>query len=1378
MKRHLFRILVPFALLSSALAFAAPPALAAPKLGVDLSYDEASELQLVRVSATSGQFRLIFGSGGPGVSETGDLEYNAPGPEVEAALNALTNIASGGGSVRVEYDPIIIHGYVVTFNGGPLRNTDIPELRAVHGTVPFSGGGVGVTVRTLLAGGVHHSDERVDFTARVSNTAPKTESVTAGTILTCEGGEWTQEGSPGFALSFEWFSNGVPVGTGATYEAQASDEGNALQCVVTAHNDGGAGIQASLPLAPVSAPTYSGSGSREPDISRTILSETEWEYTCTPPPAGAWSGSPTWSYQWLRNGALIAGATSPTYVAHIGPGEEDHLVALQCQTKGTNAGGAILTITNVPTGRPFTGSIEEFEAEYGAFPPIRQGTAGSLPRVVDPNSTVGPLTLEVELPAGQETLAYETEGSGWTCEKLSPAGAQPATARCRRGDSLAPGQEYPPLTVVTALGADAPNLAAVTATAFGGGASSESVELDLPIQPALPFGLSKWTAPLFDPAGNEYTQAGGHPYLGESELVLNRKRGLVVTGAIKTQYPIEQLKQVFADLPPGTIGNPSALPALCPGLNPSLCPQGSQVGFIHLLVHAGHASATESIYAVEPDVGAPAEFFFTDISGNVYTLTPRLRPGDGYAISLEVGAAPKVDFLESTLTLCGFGVKPGVNECYEPGEPGANPKPFITAPTRCGVPFTTRVRLNSWDNPNFVEGPPFTGAPISGCDKVPFEPKIKVVPTTNHADSPTGLKAELSMPTEGLEEPEGLSQSHLRNVKVTLPKGLAVNPAGANGLEACSEAQIGISDQGVPNNNPASCPTGSRIGSVEVITPLLKKPLDGAVYQAEQDRNPFHSTIAIYVLAEDAQRGVRLKLPGKVELDPQSGQLTSTFSDTPQQPFKRFRLEFFGGATAPLRTPEACGTYSTESELTPWSGGPPVSETNSYAISQSPGSEEGSGGGECPTSPAAMTNAPEFDAGTVTPVAGSYSPFVVRLARQDGSQRFAAIDVTPPPGLTAKLAGTPPCPEAAIAAAEAKSGHEEEAHPSCPAASHVGVVHVATGAGPAPYWATGQVYLAGPYKGAPLSFAIITPAVAGPFDLGTVVTKTALHLDPASAQITATSDPIPQLLDGIPLDVRSVAIAIDRPQFTLNGTSCDPLAITGEAISPLGSSAPLSERFQLGECARLHFKPKLSLRLFGGTHRADYEGLRAVLTARGGDANIGRAAVTLPHAAFLAQSHIDTICTRVQFAADQCPAGSIYGHAQATTPILGYRLEGPVYLRSNPEHELPDLVAKLRGPESQPIEIDLAGRTDSAKGALRNTFEVVPDAPVSRFSLELFGGRRGLVELSTDDYCARVHRATADFRAQNGRRLTLRPAVRNSKCAKGGKHHKRKGAHR
>jgi hypothetical protein len=393
---------------------------------------------------------------------------------------------------------------------------------------------------------------------------------------------------------------------------------------------------------------------------------------------------------------------------------------------------------------------------------------------------------------------------------------------------------------------------------------------------------------------------------------------------------------------------------------------------------------------------------------------------------------------------------------------------------------------------------------------------------------------------------------------------------------------------------------------------------------------------------------------------------------------------------------------------------------------------------------------------------------VVKLRREDGTQQFSAIDVAPPPGLLAKLAGVPYCPDSAVAAAEAKTGKQEQASPSCPAASQVGTVVAGAGAGPAPYYATGKAYLTGPYKSAPISLAVVTPAVAGPFDLGNVVTKVALQVDPETAKVTALSDPLPSILQGIPLDVRSVAISMDRPDFTLNPTSCDPMAVTGSLTSTTGSVAPLENRFQVGECTRLGFKPSLKINLKGSTKRAGNPALTATVTyPSGGYANIASASVALPHSEFLDQGHIKTICTRVQFAADACPKGAIYGKAKAITPLLDQPLEGPVYLRSS-NNPLPDLVVDLRGQ----IHVALVGRIDSVNGGIRTTFGSVPDAPVSKFTLQMQGGSKGLLENSRD-LCKTVNKATATFTAQNGKARELRPALKG-RCPKKGKKAKRR----
>jgi hypothetical protein len=409
-----------------------------------------------------------------------------------------------------------------------------------------------------------------------------------------------------------------------------------------------------------------------------------------------------------------------------------------------------------------------------------------------------------------------------------------------------------------------------------------------------------------------------------------------------------------------------------------------------------------------------------------------------------------------------------------------------------------------------------------------------------------------------------------------------------------------------------------------------------------------------------------------------------------------------------------------------------------------------------------MPNAPTLEAGTTSPQAGKFSPLIFRVRREDGSQRLARIEATLPPGLTAKLAGVPQCPEADIAKAISREapnqGAAELAGPSCPAASQIGTVSAAAGAGPTPYYTSGRAYFAGPYKGAPLSFVIVAPAVAGPFDLGTVVNRVAVYLDPETARPRAVSDPVPQLLDGVPLDLRRIAMHVDRPSFALNPTSCNEESFSGAATSALGQVAPLSERFQAGGCRQLPYKPGFHARLFGPIHRGGHPKLRAIFTAKPGEAGTARVSFALPRTEFIDQAHFRTICTRVQFAARQCPPGSVYGHAKVLTPLLDYPLEGPVYLRSS-SHELPDVVVALQGPPSQPLEIDLDGRVDSVNGGVRVTFASVPDAPLSKAIVVMQGAQKGLFQNSTN-ICAGSPRATLKLGAQNGKTHDIRPRLR------------------
>jgi hypothetical protein len=493
-----------------------------------------------------------------------------------------------------------------------------------------------------------------------------------------------------------------------------------------------------------------------------------------------------------------------------------------------------------------------------------------------------------------------------------------------------------------------------------------------------------------------------------------------------------------------------------------------------------------------------------------------------------------------------------------------------------------------------------------------------------------------------------------------------------------------------------------------------------------------------------------VSLAGRVDPDPRTGQLVTTFDDLPQIPFSRFELELRDGPRAPLITPSACGEYAVTTELNPWAN-PAETVTTATAFEVT----TGAAGGSCPSG---RPFAPSFTAGTASPVAGAFSPFALRLTRNDGTDRVSGLDLTLPEGLTGKLAGIPYCADAALAAAAAQSqpgqGAGQIASPSCPAASQVGTVTVGAGAGPSPvYVRTGKAYLADPYKGAPLSMAIVTPAVTGPFDLGNVVVRAALHVDPATARIRVVSDPLPTILHGIPLDLRDIQVAVDRPGFILNPTSCDESRFTGTALSEGGATAPLGDRFQVGSCAALAFKPKLSLSLNGKTKRDGHPELNAVLKQAPNQAGIDRIAVTLPPTEFIDNDHLGNPCTRPQFAEERCPPKSLLGRARVFTPLLDQPLEGSVYFRANGgEYPLPDIVLDLKGQ----VHLVLVGHVDSVRkkgtetSRLRTTFDVVPDAPVTKVSLRLFGGKRGLL-VNSQNLCAAPRRAKVVMDGQNGK---------------------------
>jgi hypothetical protein len=1067
-----------------------------------------------------------------------------------------------------------------------------------------------------------------------------------------------------------------------------------------------------------------------------------------------------------------------------------------------------LSVSSLPTPTNFVPGDTEGEYTYD----LRVANLGAA-------ATDGSdITITDTLPAGLTVTEVKMEARGKPAERVdisSACDAQKAaeveTVTCTLSESLPkaeepatifPGEERRVVIHVLTPGSAVEGETLTNHVEVeGGGAPPTAVTTQnrASSQPA-GAGITYFHPSLTGLGGQPVTQAGSHPYQMVSTSFAVNTRPAPAGNLGKFIPAGGDLKDIGVTLPPGLAGNPNAAQR-CTALQFSTthtinlpssfysgnaCPDGSAVGIVLVQQVEGEGGILPvPLYNLVPPPGMPALLGFQLLNLPFYIDT-EVRADQDYRVVGVLRNLTQVKRLTaSTVVLWGTPADPlhdalrgsCLNELPEffpislgDCSAGISPKPFLRLPTSCAHPLETELKISNWTEP---EATPLTdtdvGSTPSGCNQLEFEPTLEARPTTDVADSPSGLNVDLHVPQN--ESPEGLGTADLRSATVTLPKGISINPSSANGLAACSPSDIGLSS--AAGTSPprfsageSHCPAAARIGSAEVDTPLIDHPLKGGVYVATPHQNPFGSLLALYIAVDDAQSGIHLKLAGEVHADPATGQLTTTFAENPQQPFEDFKLSFFGGAAAALRTPSTCGQYSTVSALTPWSApesGPPATPSDSYEISKAPS------GGSCPSSEDQQPNSPTFDAGTEAPIAAAYSPFVMHLRREDGSQELGGLEVTMPPGFSGRLAGVPYCPEAALIAAEAKSGAAEKASPSCPNASKLGTVTVGAGAGPAPYYTTGSAYLTGPYKGAPISLAILTPATAGPYDLGTVVTRVALHVDPESAQIRAVSDPLPHLLQGIPLDIRSITLRLDRSHFTVNPTSCNAMAVAGRASSVFGQVASLSDRFQVGECGRLAFKPKLSLRLKGKTNRGGHPALTATLTMPEGGANIARATVALPHSEFIDQGHFQTICTRVQYAegavpGERCPPKSIYGHVTAYSPLLEAPLSGPVYLRSS-THELPDLVLSLNGQ----IHVDAVGHVDSVHGGIRTSFEAVPDAAVSKLVLTMQGGGKGLFQNSTN-ICKGAHRASAIFAGQNGKAAESRPKL-IANC-KGDKHSK------
>jgi hypothetical protein len=922
-------------------------------------------------------------------------------------------------------------------------------------------------------------------------------------------------------------------------------------------------------------------------------------------------------------------------------------------------------------------------------------------------------------------------------------------------------------------------LASTLAIAFVGAAC-------LPAGAQAAFGINNFDVTFTNQDGTPATQAGSHPFATTTTFGAN----------IDEDVPEGWLRNLFFEQIPGLVGDTTAYPR-CSTLDflevkasVNTCPLDTAVG-VSATATSASLWTSAPVFNLTPPPGVLLRLGFRAIVMNV-VIDVGLSPDPPYnpiAISrntpqlvsvfgnkTQLWGNPSDPAHDGLRGICGANITtlpPGAIDDFEFESQGsscpvsARTRPLLTLPTDCSQPLTSSFEAFSWDGDRDAGSRKTHDAagnpqPFTGCDKLGFNPSISAKPTTRAAGSPTGLDLSLDVKDEGLTSVEGLAQSQIREVVLTLPEGMTANPSVAEGLEVCSEGDL--DDETLQASPGEGCPEASKIGTVEVESPLVEEPVKGALFQATPYANlADDSLLAFYIVFKNPKLGIVVKQTARVEPDPETGQLIGITEEIPQLPFSSFRLHFREGGRSPLVTPPLCGSYEAEAKMTPWSGTTPIVTTSAFEIVSGPNEGPCPPGGTPPFQPG-------FEAGSANNAGGHYSPFSMRLTRRDGDQDLTRFDATLPRGVVAKLAGVSQCPNVQIALAKAKSGKAELASPSCPANSKIGRVVAGAGVGPQLTYVPGSVYLAGPLGKAPLSVVAVVPAVAGPFDVGTVVTRQALRIDPRTAEVTADgrlSDPLPHILAGIPLAVRDIHVHVDRSSFSLNPTNCDPKAtaasIWGGGANPFSllDDAPVarSARYQAASCEGLGFKPRLGLKLRGGTKRGAHPALRGAFRPGPGDANLQGLRLRFPRSTFLDQGHIRTICTRVQFAADNCPAGAIYGQARAFTPLLSEPLEGPVYLRSS-DHKLPDFVASLHGL----IDVEAVARVDSKKGGIRATFTEVPDAPIAKVVVNMRGGKKGLIVNSTN-LCGSKHRANARLDAHNGKRRVIKPLVRAS-CGK------------
>jgi hypothetical protein len=1052
------------------------------------------------------------------------------------------------------------------------------------------------------------------------------------------------------------------------------------------------------------------------------------------------------------------------------------------------------------------------------------------------DSAAAPITIEARLPPGLEAVHVLAESAD---EDQRPVQCKPPEQSGSRVSCTFTEPLPPYVSIEVFVDVDvkpgATSEEALQASVSGGEVPPKTLEHKIAIGDQPPrFGVESYEIASEEEGGATDTQAGSHPFQLTTTLTLNQaletnSKGKPVGESVVPQS-VALAKDLRFKLPPGLIGNPTPFPQcslkqfLSPGKNGGLlenqCPGDTAVGMARTTVaepdDGGVGTEVTPVFNLEPSLGEPARFAYIDM-GVPVLLDTGVRTGEDYGVTVDANNIPQVaSFIKSEVTFWGVPGDPrhdaqrgwgclrelrGI-EPHTPCNPleARTPPPLLELPTSCTGPLQTSVEADSWTEAGefhtFSQSSIDPLPALDGCNRLPFEPSIEVKPDGQAGSTPTGLGVKVSVPQAVSLNGEGLGEADVKNTTVALPAGVAINPAGADGLQACSEEGIALHDAELP-----TCPEASKVGTVKVKTPLLPNPLEGSAYLAAQNSNPFGSLLALYVYVEDPISGSRVKLAGEVVPNPVTGQLVSTFKNTPQLPFETFELHFFGGDRAPLATPAKCGAYTTTAAIEPWTEAGEVDSSSTFDITSGPASFSEPGGGPCPG--ARLPFDPSLTGGATNVNAGTFSPFTLTLTRKDGEQNMQSAEAHLPPGLSGILSNIELCPEP-----QANLGE-------CPPNSLIGETTVSVGVGGDPFTVGGgRFYLTGPYNGtggcamgspgcAPFGITFEVPAKAGPFDLerntqnpagedpcDCVIVRGKIEINPTTAAITITSDPpgspdaIPTSIEGIPLEIQHVNAVTTRGNFQFNPTNCNKMEVTGTIHSSENTAYTIGVPFQVTNCAVLKFKPTLAVSTSAKTSRANGESLNVELAYPnapfGSQANIAKVKVELPKQLPSRLTTLQKACTSATFEANpaRCPAASIVGHAKAITPLIPVPLEGPAYFVSHGGEAFPSLVLVLQG---YGVTIDLVGSTFINKaGITSSTFKTVPDQPVQSFELTLPQGPYSALA-AHGDLCKDKLTMPTEFVAQNGAEIHQTTKITVTGCAKQktrkAKHAKKRGRH-